>query len=102
MRRIATGQRQGQAWLLLTGFLQECSVCSAVQLYKQHFASEGGDDDEDDGDGVDGEGVADLAPSANKKRLVRLQAVEHVYHTHNSLINILWLAHHSSMQGASA
>ena len=49
--------------------------CPAVQLYKQHFASEGGDDDEDDGDGMDGEGIADLAPSANKKRLVRLQAV---------------------------
>ena len=47
-----------------------------MQLYKQHFASEGGDDDEDDGDGMEGDGIADLAPSANKKRLVRLQAVE--------------------------
>ena len=43
----------------------------ALQLYKQHFASEGGDDDEDEGDAVDGEGITDqLAPSANKKRLV--------------------------------
>jgi len=46
-----------------------------VQLYKQHFASEGGDDDEDDGDAMDGEGIADqIAPSSNKKRLVRLPA----------------------------
>lgn len=43
-----------------------------LQLYKQHFASEGGDDDEDEGDIADGEGITDqLAPSANKKRLVR-------------------------------
>ena len=47
-----------------------------MQLYKQHFASEGGDDDEDDGDGMDGEGLADMAPSVNKKRLVRVPAAE--------------------------
>ena len=58
-----------------------------MQLYKQHFASEGGDDDEDDGDGMDGEGIADLAPSANKKRLVRLQAVlESLRHWHRLLL----------------
>ena len=50
---------------------EEAKNMCALQLYKQHFASEGGDDDEDEGDAVDGEGVADqLAPSAHKKRLV--------------------------------
>ena len=46
-----------------------------MQLYKQHFASEGGDDDEEDGDAMEGEGAADqLAPSAIKKRLVGMPA----------------------------
>ncbi|CAK0782798.1 hypothetical protein CVIRNUC_005993 [Coccomyxa viridis] len=48
---------------------QPHEVRNNQDLYKQHFASEGGDDDEDDGDGMEGEGIADLGPSANKKRL---------------------------------
>ena len=76
--------------------LQQVSVSSDVQLYKQHFASEGGDDDEEDGDGLDGEGIADLAPSVNKKRLVRLQAAEHFP------CDARRHAHHSDVRGASA
>ncbi len=52
-------------------YLDDKSHDCSLQLYKQHFASEGGDDDEDEGEAVDGEGVTDqLAPSATKKRLV--------------------------------
>ena len=48
----------------------ESCACGA-QLYKQHFASEGGDDDEDEGEAVDGEGITEQqAPSAAKKRPV--------------------------------
>ena len=43
-----------------------------MQLYKQHFASEGGDDDEEDGDAM--EAADQLAPSAAKKRLVGMPA----------------------------
>lgn len=43
-----------------------------MQLYKQHFASECGDDDEEDGDAM--EAADQLAPSAAKKRLVGMPA----------------------------
>ncbi len=58
-------------WTALPCSAKEADCVCALQLYKQHFASEGGDDDEDEGDAVDGEGITDqLAPSVNKKRLV--------------------------------
>ncbi len=54
--------------------MQPEAPCVA-QLYKQHFASEGGEDEEEDGDALEVEGAADqLAPSATKKRLVGVPA----------------------------